>query len=137
MPETKEVLSPKMEAPIRIKRLNTDKTRKDVGSDTVYHIYFELSAYPPPEWVAIFGREWDARKTSRKAEVDGGFLVLHCEIREVPARLFPALQQAVATTNAAFGQFEVKEASAQEQREDVWKQERKDVEAMAASLRIE
>ena len=137
MQDNNEVPSPNPAPAIRIKRLLTDKTRKDSGSDTVYHVYFELTAFPPPEWIAIFGREWDRLKTSRKVEIDGGSLVIHCEINEVPSPLLPALKQAVETANAAFGQYAVKEASAQEQREDVWKQERTIVEAMAASLRFD
>ena len=42
---------------IRIERLNIDKTRKDNGSDTVYHVYFKLSEHPLPEWTVIFGRK--------------------------------------------------------------------------------
>ncbi len=39
---------------ILIERLNTDKTRRDIGSDMVHHVYFELSGHPAPEWISIF-----------------------------------------------------------------------------------
>jgi len=30
-----------------LERVNTDKTRLDIGSETAYHVYFELSGPPP------------------------------------------------------------------------------------------
>jgi hypothetical protein len=55
---------------IRIERLNSDKTRKDIGWDTVYHVYFELTAPPAPEWRNIFTREWIGLNTTREASID-------------------------------------------------------------------
>ena len=43
---------------IRIVRLNTDRTRRTLGSTTVYQVYFELSVTPSWAWRDIFGREW-------------------------------------------------------------------------------
>jgi hypothetical protein len=122
---------------ILIERVNTDKTRKDIGSETVYHVYFELSGHPPTEWREIFGREWKRLNLTQEAGIDGGFLVLHCQLQEVATAQLPALEKAVAATNEAYKQYAEKEAAAHERREDVWRQERKDVDAMAASLRIE
>ena len=120
-----------------IERLNTDKTRKDIGSDTVYHVYFELSGHPTPEWTIIFGREWKAVSPTHEAIVDGAFLVLHCQLHEVSATQLPALKKVVAVTNEEYKRYTQKEARALEHREDVWKQERKDVEALASSLRFD
>ena len=122
---------------MRIERLNTDKTRKDIGSDTVYHVYFELSGSPPPEWRMIFGREWKGLQQTQEADLDGAFLVLHCQLHEVAASQFMALKKAVAATNEAYKRYAQGEAAAREHREDVWRQERKDVDAMAASLRFD
>jgi hypothetical protein len=122
---------------IRIERVNTDKTRKDVGSDTVYHVYFELSAHPPAEWTIIFGREWKGLNRRQEAHLDGGFLVLHCELHDVATAQLPALKQVVASTNAVYRRYIEKESTDREHREDLWKQERKEVEAMASSLRFE
>ncbi len=120
-----------------IKRMNTEKTRKDVGSDTVYHVYFELSGHPPPEWCEIFDREWKTLNQTAEADIDGGFLVVHCELEEVPATQLPALKQALATTNKAYKEYAQKEATALENREDAWKLERDKVEAMASTLRFD
>jgi hypothetical protein len=119
---------------IRIERVNTDKTRKDSGSDTVYHVYFELSGHPPPEWRAIFTREWKALSPIEPAGVDGRFLVLHCQLHEVETIQLPALKKAVAVTNEKYRGYVQKEAGALERREEVRKQERDDVDAMAAPL---
>jgi len=122
---------------IRIERLNTEKTRKDVGSETVYHVYFELSGHPPPEWRDIFEGEWKGLNPANEAGIDGAFLVVHCPLLEVATSQLPALKKAVTATNEAYKQYAQKEATALEHREDVWKQERKDVEAVATSLRFD
>ncbi len=122
---------------IRIERLNAEKTRKDIGSDTVYHVYFELSGHPPPEWRSIFGREWKGLNLTQEASIDGAFLILHCQLLEVATTQLPALKKAITATNAAYKQYAQKEATALEHREEAWKQERKDVEAMGASLRFD
>jgi len=122
---------------IRIERLNVDKTRKDIGSDTVYHVYFELSGHPPPEWTIIFGREWKGLNPTQEAAIDGTFLVLHCQLHEVATTQLPALKKAVAATNESYKRYAQKEATALKHRQDLWKQERKDVDAMATSLRFD
>jgi hypothetical protein len=46
---------------------------------------FQLSGAPPPEWVALFNREWAMRTVSnRAASVHGDILVLECAIEELP-----------------------------------------------------
>jgi hypothetical protein len=120
----------------KIERLNSDKTRKDIGSDTVYHVYFELSENPPGAWRDIFEREWERSNPGVEAEIDGPFLVLHCQLHEVATVQLPALKKALRVTNGAFVRHVRQEAAGREQREDVWKQERKDVEAMAQSLKL-
>jgi hypothetical protein len=137
MSEEPKVSSVESAAEIRILRLNSDKTRKDHGSDTVYHVYFELLGQPPPEWRSIFGREWEKLNRARKASIDGPFLVLHCELPEVATTELPALNKAVAATNEVYKQYAQKEATAVKRREDVWNLEREDVEALGRSLRFE
>jgi hypothetical protein len=122
---------------IRIVRMNTEKTRKEAGSDTAYHVYFELSGYPAPEWRNIFAQEWTQLNLSQAASVDGGYLVVHCQLREVATTLLPALKRTVAVVNKAYGRYAQEEATALEHREDAWKQERKDVEAIAALLHFD
>ena len=137
MSENPEDTSMESAPELRIKRFNSDKTRKDFGSDTVYHVYFELSRDPPPEWRDIFGREWKRLNLTQEAGIDGTFLVLHCQIQEVASMLLPALKKAVGATNAAYKEYVQKEAAALELREDVWREERKGIEALGASLRFE
>jgi hypothetical protein len=129
--------TPESDPQIRIERLNSDKTRKDIGSDTVYHVYFELSGHPPPEWRSIFGREWKSLNLTREAEIDGAFLVLHCVLDEVATSLLPALKKSVAATNEAYKRYAQNELAALEHRQDLWKEERDAVDAMASSLRFD
>jgi|WetSurMetagenome_2_1015567.scaffolds.fasta_scaffold254638_2 hypothetical protein len=137
MSEDRKHASVNLDPGIRIERMNTEKTRKEVGSETVYHAYFELSGYPAPEWRNIFVQEWMRLNLSQGASIDGAFLVVHCQLGEVAATLLPALQRTVATTNEAYMRYAQKETTALEHREDAWKKERKDVEAVAASLHFD
>lgn len=130
-------------ADIRIVGVNTDKTRKTEGSDTIYQVYFELSGTPPQTWRNIFEREWKALDATSlqqagwpEASIYGGFLVIHCTLQEVAAHL-PVLKRAVAASNKTYGQYVQVQAREQEHREDVWKQERQAVDDMAKSLRFD
>jgi hypothetical protein len=137
MAETGENLSTEATVEIRIVGLNTDKTRRTLGSYTVYQVYFELSGNPPLAWRDIFGREWKDVNPTQEAGIDGRFLVMHCPLQEVAATHLPALKKAVTATNVAYKQYAREEAAEEKRRADVWKDERKAVEEMAKSLRFE
>ncbi|HTY37158.1 MAG TPA: hypothetical protein VMH23_08595 [Bacteroidota bacterium] len=137
MPDEQNGASSETAAEIEIVRLNSDKTRKDDDSDAMYHVYFELSGFPPNKWRTIFEGQWQALNVARKAMVDGTFLVIHCPLAEVASTHFPALKKVVAATNEAYRNYVQKAAAELERREDVWIQERKDVDAMAAQLRFD
>jgi hypothetical protein len=137
MSENHADTSVEFDTEIRLERVNTDKTRLDIGSVTAYHVYFELSGHPPPEWRIIFERERKAMNPTYEADIDGSFLVLHCQLHEVAATALPALKRVVAVTNEAYKRYVQNEASALQQRQDVWKQERKDVDAMSKSLHFD
>lgn len=124
-------------AEIRLVRVNTDKTRLDSGSETAYHVYFELSGHPPPEWRIIFERESKAMNPTYEADIDGAFLVLHCQLDQVATTALPALKRVVAVTNEAYARYARAEAAALGHREGAWKQERKDVDAMSSALKFE
>ena len=124
-------------AEIRIVGLNTDKTRRTLGSYTVYQVYFELSAAPPAAWRDIFGREWKDLNPKQEAGIDGRFLVMHCPLQEIASTHLPALKKAVAAANVAYKQYAREQVTQEERQADVWKQERKVVEDMAKSLRYD
>jgi hypothetical protein len=119
---------------IHIERLNTDKTRKDLGIDAGYQVFFELSGSPAPEWKSIFSQEWKEMNLPHKADIDETFLVLHCQLHDVTPALLAALQKAVTKANEAYHLFAQGVASAVTHREEEWEQERRDVEAVASSL---
>lgn len=122
---------------IQIVGLNTDKTRRTLGSYTVYQVYFELSGTPPSAWRDIFGREWKDLNPKQEAGIDGKFLVMHCPLQEVATTHLPALKKAVEATNVAYKQYAREQATEEERKADVWKEERKTVEDMAKTLRFE
>ncbi len=136
MTDTNEETSGKPTSEIRIVGLNTDKTRKTLGSDTVYQVYFELSEVPPPAWREIFGRSWKNVNPAQEAGLDGTFLVMHCPLQEIAATNLPALKKAIEATNVEYKEFVRKQVTEEERKEDVWKNERKTVEDMAESLKF-
>jgi len=137
MADTGEDPSTKSAPEIRIVGLNTDKTRRTLGSYTVYQVYFELSGSPPLAWRDIFGREWKDVNPTQEAGIDGRFLVMHCPLQEVATTHLPALKKAVEATNVAYKQYAREKVTEEERQADVWKEERKAVEDMAKSLRFE
>ena len=122
---------------IRIVGLNTDKTRRTLGSYTVYQVHFELSGAPPSAWRDIFGREWKDLNPTQEAGIDERFLVMHCPLQEIGATHLPALKKAVRATNVAYKQFAREQVTKEERQADGWEQERKAVEDMAKLLQFE
>ena len=96
-------------------------------------MYFELSGTPSPAWRDIFGGEWNDLSPLQEAGIDGRFLVMHCPLQKIEVHL-PVLKKAFAATNEAYIQYAREQATEQERREDVWKDERKTVKDMAKSL---
>lgn len=137
MANTDQDSSPSSIPEIRIVGLNTDKTRRTLGSTTVYQVYFELSGTPPSQWREIFGRKWKELNLTQEAGLDGRFLVMHCPLQEVATTHLPALKKAVEATNIAYRQYTKDQVAEEERKADVWKQERKTVENMAKSLTFE
>jgi hypothetical protein len=137
MGDTTQDLSTKPTLDIRILGLNTDKTRRTLGSTTVYQVYFELSGSPPLAWRDIFGKEWKLLNPTQEAGIDGKFLMMHCPLQEIAATHLPLLKKAVEATNVAYERFAQEAETEEEHRVDVWKEERKAVEDMAKSLRFD
>ena len=126
---------------VRIVGLNTEKSRRMVGSETVYQVYFELSGIPPRGWITILEEEWKALNVGQplslqEASVERTFLTMQCPLQEV-ARHLPALKKSVAAANVAYKKYMIKRASEEKVREDVWKDERKTVEDVAKSLHFD
>lgn len=127
---------------IRIVGINTDKTRKVSGSESIYHVYLSLSENPPASWRSAFKAEWAALGATKPelrhaAEIDGAFLFVECSLGEVAEILLPALKQAVATTNTSHRNYVRQEEREQSRKERAWEDERKLVEEMARSLDFE
>jgi hypothetical protein len=134
MSDTDEVTST-TSPEIRIIGLNTDKTRRTLGSLTVYQVYLELSGNPPLMWRDIFGGKWKTLNPTLEAGLDENFLVIFCSLSEIAATL-PPLKKVIEATNAAYKQYVREQATEEERKIDVWKEERKAVEDIAKSLRF-
>ncbi len=141
MVETKPHSSEESTTDIRIIGLNTDKTRRMIGSETMYQVYFELSGIPPMMWRNVFEQEWKASNVGQplslqETSVERAFLVVHCSLQEVGGYM-PILKKVVALTNILYDQYTSKQANELRDREDVWKDERKAVEDIAKSLHFD
>lgn len=141
MVETKPDSSVESTTDIRIIGLNTDKTRRMIGSETTYQVYFELSGIPPLGWRTVFEQEWKASNVGQplslqETSVERAFLVVHCSLQEVGGYM-PILKKTVALTNILYNQYALKQANELKGREDVWKDERKAVDDVAKSLHFD
>jgi hypothetical protein len=142
MTDTQQDPSTESNDTIDIVGINTDKTRRTAGSETNYHVYFTLSKAPTQHWRTIFLDQWIALNTAStmpwpEVGIDGSFLFVNSPLNDVAVPYLPALKQAVAATNVAYMHHVQEEGTAQKRRENVWKDERKTVDEMAASLHFE
>lgn len=127
---------------VRITGINTDKTRKADGSESLYAVYLVLSTAPPQPWRDLFMQEWkklNSREPGlwQEVSIDREFLVLNCRLEEVEAVRLPALKEVVAATNTSYGQYLREQDTEKTRREHVWTDERDNVEHMAKSLRFD
>lgn len=140
MPDTAHNTVNETSAHIHITGLNKDKTRAMGTSDSLYQVYFELSGNPSQVWKNIFEKEWkDITKTlasekRAKASIDRGFLVIHCQLKEVGTIYLPALKSAFTITNTNFQEYEQHQSLEHSKKENVWKIERKIVEDLEKTL---
>jgi hypothetical protein len=126
---------------IRIIGINTDKTRRISDSETVYHVYFELSDSPSVLWRSAFEKEWRAVNTGQPlaqidAGIDGVILMIQCKLADI-AEYLPLLKKAVAATNRAYAILVTNQNAVEKNREDLWKNERSTVERYAKLLRFD
>jgi hypothetical protein len=126
-------------APIRITRLNTDKTRSVGGEGYVYEIYFELSRAPSGAWrdgfLLVSGDYINACPDEVQfMGIDGRFLIVRCRLESVQDSLLILLRGAVSDANRKFDKHLQKAALEQMQKEEAWKREREAVEAAARRL---
>jgi hypothetical protein len=136
MSETNQNSSTESIVNLRILRLNTDKTRKTFGSDTIYEVYFEMSGTPSLGWRDIFKREWKTANSTQDASIDRGFIIMHCTLQEIATHL-PFIKAAVDATNKKYRQYVQEQVIEQEHRDGVWKQERKNVDDVAKLLHFD
>jgi hypothetical protein len=126
---------------IRIIGINTDKTRRISDSETVYHVFFELSESPSVLWRSAFEQEWHVQNTGQPlvkidAGIDRAFLVIECTLEDIAGYL-PLLKKAVAATNCASEILVTRQDAVDKNRADRWKNERSTVERYAKLLRFD
>jgi TIR domain len=108
--------APTLEAFENIRIVGVDRSRlfrPDPGR-RLYHVYFELSDRPPPEWCQMFEAERELPRHAmwRRAWVEGKYVVVHCEPEEVEAHHLADLKEDVATSNQKYREHLKQEADA-------------------------
>lgn len=109
-------VAPTLEAFETIRIVGVDASRlfrPDPGR-RLYHIHFELSDRPPPEWCQLFEAEREVPRHTmwRRAWVEGKYVVVHCEPEEVEACHLADLKEDVATSNQKYREHLKREADA-------------------------
>jgi hypothetical protein len=104
-------------------------------------VYCDLSDSPPVAWRAAFEQEWKRLTVGLplsllETSIDRAFLTMHCSLEEI-SRHVAVLKQAVAATNISYKKYVVQQATEQQTREDLWKDERTIVEDAAKSLHFD
>jgi hypothetical protein len=133
---TKQNSSIDSSSDIRIIGMNTDRTRKTYGSDTVYEVCFELSGNPSLARKDIFSSEWKKTNPTQDVCINKGFLVMHCVLKEISTYL-PFLKKTFDTANKKYRLYAQEQTKGKNHRDSVSKLGRKAVEDMAKSLHFD
>ena len=107
---------------IAIRGVDKERTYNPNPSKALYRVYFELSGYPPQEWVEIFDaeRQFPRHTMWREAYVDGKHIVVYCVPHEVKKYHARDIKKDVDTCNQKYRAYLHAEAirRAKEQREE-------------------
>lgn len=73
----------------------------------LYHVYFQLSAHPPQEWVQIFEaeRQFPRHTMWRHAWIEGNYVVVHCVPDEVKKYHLSDIKQDVTSSNSKYREY--------------------------------
>ena len=103
---------------IRIVGVDKARTYRPDPEKLLYHVYFELSAHPPQEWVQIFEveRQFPRHTMWRHAWVEGNYVVVHCVPEEVKKYHLRDIKRDVANSNSRYREY-LKRVAAERARE--------------------
>ncbi|MEQ8767531.1 MAG: toll/interleukin-1 receptor domain-containing protein [Planctomycetota bacterium] len=92
---------------IRIVGVDKDRAYRPDPQKLLYHVYFELSAHPPQEWVQIFEaeRQFPRHTMWRHAWVEGNYVVVQCVPEEVKKYHLSDIKQDVTSSNAKYREY--------------------------------
>jgi len=107
---------------IAIIGIDKNKTYNPDEGKALYNIYFELTEYPPQEWVELFDaeRQFPRHTMWRKAWVEGKYIVVYCVPEEIKKYHLRDIKQDVGNCNDKYRQFLQRESiqRAREQQRD-------------------
>jgi hypothetical protein len=92
---------------ISIAGVDKARTYNPDPAKALFNVYFNLSAYPPSEWVEIFDaeRRFPRHTMWRKAWIDGDAVVVYCVPEEVKKYHLKDIQQDVASANSKYRDY--------------------------------
>jgi len=124
-----------------IRLVGVDKTRayRPDPDKALFHIFFELSAHPPQEWVQIFEaeRQFPRHTMWRHAWIEDNYVVVHCVPDEVKKYHLQDVKQDVASSNAKYRAYLQREAAEKVREAQQRKKEEEDLDDALDDLDFE
>lgn len=104
---------------LRIVGIDKGRAYRPDPEKHLFHIYLELSAHPPQEWVQIFDaeRQFPRHTMWRHAWLEGQYIVVHCVPEEIKKYHLRDLKQDVAQSNDKYREH-LQRAAAERVRRD-------------------
>lgn len=128
--------------PIRIIDLVTDKTEQSPTASGLRLMYLKLSQAPSEAWEQLFENQRrfpqgrGMHGMTRRASVDGGYIVIDCVPEEMEKHL-PELQHDVTVTNGEYQKYLQTLAAKAEQQRQEQKAERDKIEEVKSHLKFD
>ncbi len=124
---------------IKIIGIDSSRTYKPDPNTGLYNIYFELSDYPPSEWVQIFDaeRRFPRHSMWREAWVEGKYIVVYCPPDEVKRFHLNDIKYDTVTCNVKYKGFLEDEAAQKMHEIQKEKEEKAKVDSAFKDLNFE
>lgn len=105
---------------IRIVGIDKSRAYRPDPEKHLFHIYLQLSAYPPQEWVQIFDaeRQFPRHTMWRHAWIEGNYVVVHCVPVEIKKYHLRDVTRDVERSNEKYREYLRRLTAERRRRED-------------------
>lgn len=104
---------------LQIVSIDKERAYRPDPDKHLFHIYLELSAHPPQEWVQIFDaeRQFPRHTMWRHAWIEGRHIIVHCVPEEIKKYHLRDLKQDVGRSNDKYREYLQRVAAARARQE--------------------